>query len=57
MVFQLLMMDEKAKIYSFGEFQLVLEDRTLLRGGEPVALQPKCFDTPGVSGGKQRAGA
>src|SRR6266481_984704 len=39
------MMDEKAKIYSFGEFQLVLEERTLLRGGESVALQPKCFDT------------
>jgi WD40 repeat protein/DNA-binding winged helix-turn-helix (wHTH) protein len=39
------MMDEKSKIYSFGEFQLVLEERTLLRGGEPVALQPKCFDT------------
>ncbi|HET6841065.1 MAG TPA: winged helix-turn-helix domain-containing protein [Candidatus Angelobacter sp.] len=39
------MMDAKAKIYSFGEFQLVLEERTLLRGGEPVALQPKCFDT------------
>jgi TolB-like protein/DNA-binding winged helix-turn-helix (wHTH) protein len=30
--------------YEFGEFRLILEERLLLRGDEPVALPPKVFD-------------
>jgi TolB-like protein/DNA-binding winged helix-turn-helix (wHTH) protein len=32
-------------LYEFGEFQLDAAERCLLRGGEPVALTPKAFDT------------
>src|SRR5579864_7692509 len=31
--------------YEFGVFRLDPAERTLLRGGEPVALTPKVFDT------------
>lgn len=31
-------------IYSFGSFQLIPEERQLLRDGEPVSLTPKAFD-------------
>jgi DNA-binding winged helix-turn-helix (wHTH) protein len=38
-------MSESARIYAFGEFQIVLERRELLRNEAPVDLKPKCFDT------------
>src|SRR5215471_19198845 len=33
------------QIYEFGAFRLDSGERILLRGGEPVALTPKVFDT------------
>src|SRR5215470_20328658 len=33
------------QIYEFGAFRLDPAERILLRGGEPVALTPKVFDT------------
>lgn len=39
-------MDEpKPHIYEFGDFRLDASKRLLLRGGEPVPLTPKVFDT------------
>jgi DNA-binding winged helix-turn-helix (wHTH) protein/tetratricopeptide (TPR) repeat protein len=32
-------------VYEFGPFRLVPSERLLFRGGEPVALKPKAFDT------------
>src|SRR5437016_3220595 len=37
-------MDEKTLIYEFGQFQMDLAQRILLRHGEPVNLTPKGFD-------------
>src|SRR5215467_14670112 len=33
------------QIYEFGAFRLDSGERILLRGGEPIALTPKVFDT------------
>ena len=39
-------MDPKEpNIYAFGDFSLDVSKRLLLRGGEPVSLTPKVFDT------------
>lgn len=38
-------MKEKNPSYRFGEFQINLDGRVLLRNGQVVALTPKCFDT------------
>jgi len=32
-------------VYKFGEFRIEVGKRLLLRGGAPVALTPKAFDT------------
>jgi DNA-binding winged helix-turn-helix (wHTH) protein len=33
------------RFYEFGDFRLDATKRLLLRGGEPVPLTPKVFDT------------
>ena len=35
----------ESQLYEFGEFRLDTEERLLLRGGQPVPLAPKVFDT------------
>ena len=39
------MYEPKPQFYEFGDFRLDATKRRLLRGGEPVALTPKVFDT------------
>lgn len=39
------MSSEVNNLYEFGEFCLDAEERVLLRGGEPIALSPKVFET------------
>ena len=36
---------KKKRYFEFGEFQLDVRERALLRNGEPVQLAPKAFDT------------
>jgi DNA-binding winged helix-turn-helix (wHTH) protein/TolB-like protein/Flp pilus assembly protein TadD len=38
-------MQQATHLYKFGSFRLNVEERRLLREGEPLALTPKAFDT------------
>src|SRR5215468_1689213 len=38
------MVTQARRVYEFGPFRLIPEERQLLRGNEPVRLTSKCFD-------------
>ena len=40
-----MMNDLSGQTFSFGDFQLDVKNRSLLRDGAPVSLAPKEFDT------------